>query len=237
MLALAAALCAYRGLDPSNPQHRLLITILDERLSARSFRRQRTALWMEALDPAAAYVLRERRAARTTDLSRPPSPPPARSRRARLIEAAHCAEIGANDHTANYGQRGDQNADPAPHAIRLGWRAQLLEPVPRYFNRLRARYADQPRVQVRNAAVCSSCDQSNATIWWVDLNANSTTIGTNHSDPTCALVRGRTGATAPTLEHTHTDTHPILLRTRYAPTTQVPGNRWVNEIAILLRTR
>ena len=44
--------------------------------------------------------------------------------------------------------------DPGPEAVRLGWRADLLEPIPKLAAILRAKYRSNARVRVHSAAVC-----------------------------------------------------------------------------------
>ena len=60
-------------------------------------------------------------------------------------------QVGANDHV-KAANKGDQ--DPVPFAIERGWRALLLEPVPAAYAKPSSKYADNPRVIPRLAAVC-----------------------------------------------------------------------------------
>lgn len=103
--------------------------------------------------------------------------------------SSYVLQVGANEHTK---PKGVDFVDPVPLAIDLGWRAGLVEPVPYLVSKLRTHYqnAVQNRVQIVQGAVCRSCQQQDAKIWSVELDSNPATLGSNHSDPRCAQVRG-----------------------------------------------
>ena len=96
-------------------------------------------------------------------------------------------QVGANDHSP----RPQVNEDPVPAAIRFGFRALLIEPIPEMASRLEARYASTPRVRVINAAVCGNCStQEKRTMYTVDLTNRTGHWGTNFSDPRCITLTG-----------------------------------------------
>ena len=98
-------------------------------------------------------------------------------------------QIGANSHTPT-------SHDPVPSAIRQGWRALLLEPVPHLFAALKSKYnssstSTHERVRLLQAAVCdATCATTTFQMWTVDLALNPWTVGSNLSDPRCARVHG-----------------------------------------------
>ena len=96
-------------------------------------------------------------------------------------------QVGANDHTS---AKGTDFVDPAVIAMARGWRAALVEPVPTLFASLKENYGSNKSVELIQGAVCSSCTDLEQTMWAVDLKSNPTSIGSNHSDPRCAQVRG-----------------------------------------------
>eukprot|EP00966_Prymnesium_polylepis_P303894 7020542-Prymnesium_polylepis.1 len=120
----------------------------------------------------------------------------------RLSPQPFVVQIGANDHapgrTADRGQEKNQadtghREDPVPYAIRRGFRALLIEPVPQMAARLRERYPPSGagrNVTIAEAAVCGDCAERSRTFWSVDMSNSTGNWGTNTSDTRCAALSG-----------------------------------------------
>ena len=94
----------------------------------------------------------------------------------------------------------DSNDDPGPRAVALGWRALLLEPMPRVFASLRSTYpkaavvtpdaeaGSSTRVSLVQAAVCDArCRQQRMTLFSVDF-ANASNFGSLDADGRCMTL-------------------------------------------------
>ena len=111
--------------------------------------------------------------------------------------AASLFQIGANIHEAtSYAQE-----DPAPLAVKRGWAATLLEPMPDIFAKLERRYTPRPpRVELLNAAVCDACESAPLQMYSVDLTNATGNWGTNDSDTRCLAANAGPEACVPRCE-------------------------------------
>ena len=98
-------------------------------------------------------------------------------------------QIGAHDHKNDVGNLQNSDHDPAVAAIRQGWRAVLIEPMPDAFSRLSHRYAsDGPRVKCAQAAACGTEMEScgaNRIMWSVDSTNATGNWGSTDADARC----------------------------------------------------
>ena len=108
--------------------------------------------------------------------------------------AASLFQIGANIHEATtYDQ-----ADPAPLAVKRGWTATLLEPMPDVFADLERHYTPRPpHVELVNAAVCDACGDAPLQMYSVDLTNATGNWGSNDSDARCLAANAGSEACIP----------------------------------------
>ena len=97
-------------------------------------------------------------------------------------------QIGANRHS-DTSYRND--ADMGPLAVRLGWRALLIEPLPPVFRQLQARYSNltraaASRLRLEMGAVCPSACGGTQSFYSVDLT-RARNFGSARADGRCAL--------------------------------------------------
>eukprot|EP00966_Prymnesium_polylepis_P094426 2185588-Prymnesium_polylepis.1 len=98
-----------------------------------------------------------------------------------LATPSFLMQVGANDHSDRY-----HNEEPGPLCVQQGWRAALIEPVPRLFDRLVARYASNSRVRCVNAAVAGHCDGDHVDFYSVDFTNATGNWGSDDADSRCA---------------------------------------------------
>jgi hypothetical protein len=115
-----------------------------------------------------------------------------------LARSSLVVEVGANDHSPD-------NRDPALEAVRAGWGALLLEPLPSTYAKLEQRYRDNANVRTLNALVCSpkppareiEClpPGSHRTFFSIDTTNARGTHGSPTADTRC--LEGLFGAKSP----------------------------------------
>jgi hypothetical protein len=88
-------------------------------------------------------------------------------------------QIGAHTHEGHSHSR-----DPGKQAVRSGYRAILVEPMPQYAATLRKMYQGWSSVSVIEAALCDKCDEQRR-LYHVDLSSTRN-LGSERSDPRCA---------------------------------------------------
>ena len=99
--------------------------------------------------------------------------------------AASLFQVGANIHqSTSYVQD-----DPAPLAVKMGWAATLLEPMPDIFAKLEQHYTPRPpNVRLVNAAVCDTCGDAPLQMYSVDMTNATGNWGSNDSDTRCLVA-------------------------------------------------
>lgn len=94
-------------------------------------------------------------------------------------------QVGANIHqSTSYAQD-----DPAPLAVKMGWAAVLLEPMPDIFAKLEQHYTPRPpNVRLVNAAACDTCGDAPLQMYSVDMTSATGNWGSNDSDTRCIVA-------------------------------------------------
>ncbi|KAL1502906.1 hypothetical protein AB1Y20_010979 [Prymnesium parvum] len=142
---------------------------------------------------------------------------------------ATIVQVGAHDHRAS--RRAE---DPAPLAVRLGWRALLLEPMPAPFAALQQRYAAEAaggRVGLVRGGVCHRCGETGGSLWHVDLSNASGQWGSARADGRCAREAGLEWiAEIASLSRSHLRRHARLLAAT-PPQCAACAARWRRRLA------
>ena len=108
--------------------------------------------------------------------------------------AASLLQVGANIHR----QTTYLQDDPAPLAVKRGWAATLLEPMPDIFAELERHYTPRPpRLELVNAAVCVACGDAPLQMYSIDLTNATSNWGNNDSDARCFAANAGTEACMP----------------------------------------